>query len=326
MGFRTINQITKELPGCSAGKFFILVSLLTAAAGKIQFLPELSAVGLSFGNINPPGSIRSSLSIPICRLLYNSFVDFPDPLVSVLQKVRCIAALTGAGVSQESGLRTFRDSQTGLWKQYRPDELASPQSFRRDPKLVWDWYAWRREAIKGVRPNPGHYALVHMARLVPEFTLITQNVDGLHFLAGSPQVIELHGNIQRVRCSECGKLFEEWVEQLEGVPSCDVCGGLLRPHVVWFGEPLPRPELEAAVEAARNCQVFFSIGTSGVVQPAATLAYAAHNRKAVVVEINTEPTPLTPKADFVLQGKSGEILPELVRAVWPEMQVYQSSQ
>ncbi len=244
-------------------------------------------------------------------------MEFPLGLLAALQKADTIVALTGAGVSQESGLRTFRDAQTGLWKQYRPEDLASPEAFRRDPKLVWDWYAWRREALKGVRPNPGHYALARIARLVRDFTLITQNVDGLHRIAGSPQVIELHGNIQHVRCSECGKFFEDWMEAAEQVPTCDECGGLLRPHVVWFGEPLPRRELEAAVEAARNCQVFFSIGTSGVVQPAATLAYAAHNRNALVVEINPEPTPLTPKADFALRGKSGEILPELVRLAWP---------
>ncbi len=245
-------------------------------------------------------------------------MEFPPGLLAALQAAQSVVALTGAGVSQESGLRTFRDAQTGLWKQYRPEDLASPEAFRRDPKLVWDWYAWRREALKGVRPNPGHYALVQMARQVRDFTLITQNVDGLHRMAGSPRVIELHGDIQRVRCSECGKFFEEWIEDGERVPTCDECGGLLRPHVVWFGEPLPRRELEAAVEAARNCQVFFSIGTSGVVQPAATLAYAAHNRNAIVVEINAEPTPLTSKADFALQGKSGEILPELVRLAWPQ--------
>lgn len=244
-------------------------------------------------------------------------MEFLEKLLTVLQKARRVAALTGAGVSQESGLRTFRDAQTGLWKQYRPEDLAWPEAFRRDPKLVWDWYAWRREALKGVRPNPGHYALVEMAQRVPKFTLITQNVDGLHRMAGSPEVIELHGNIQRVRCSECGRFFEEWSEDGNGVPQCDACGGLLRPHVVWFGEPLPRAELEAAVEAARTCEVFFSIGTSGVVQPAASLAHAARNRGALVIEINAEPTPLTPKVDFSLQGKSGEILPEMVNAVWP---------
>jgi NAD-dependent deacetylase len=227
-----------------------------------------------------------------------------------------LVALTGAGVSQESGLRTFRDAQTGLWVQYKPEELASPQAFVRDPKLIWDWYAWRREAVKGIRPNAGHYALVEIEKHVPVFTLITQNVDGLHLMAGNQNVLELHGNIQRVRCSECYTFAETWGDDTESVPQCAVCGGLLRPDVVWFGESLPRAQLEAAVEATRACDIFFSIGTSGVVQPAASLAYAAHNRDAVVVEINAEPTSLTPKADYFLQGKSGEILPELVKAVW----------
>ncbi len=243
-------------------------------------------------------------------------MDFAPELIQFLRTSSRVAVLTGAGVSQESGLRTFRDVQTGLWTQYKPEDLASPEAFARDPKLVWGWYAWRREAIKGVRPNPGHYALVEMTRHIPQFTLVTQNVDGLHVMAGSPQVIELHGNILRVRCSECGIFAEEWNDDGMDVPRCPACGGLLRPHVVWFGEALPRAELELAVEAARTCDVFFSIGTSGVVQPAATLAYAAHNRGAVVVEINAEPTPLTPKADYFLQGKSGKILPELVKAVW----------
>jgi NAD-dependent deacetylase len=242
--------------------------------------------------------------------------SIPGELVRFLRKAERVVALTGAGVSQESGLRTFRDAQTGLWSQYKPTDLASPEAYERDPKLVWDWYAWRREAIKGVRPNPGHYALVNMAQHIPDFILITQNVDGLHRMAGSQRVIELHGNLQRVRCSSCGQQAEEWDDAEGDVPHCAACDGLLRPDVVWFGETLPRAELETAVEAARTCHVFFSVGTSGVVQPAASLAFAAHNKGAVVVEINAEPTPLTPKVDFALHGKSGEILPALVEAVW----------
>ena len=243
-------------------------------------------------------------------------MNFPAELISLLRGTSKLVALTGAGVSQESGLRTFRDAQTGLWAQYKPEDLASPQAFRRDPKLIWDWYAWRREAVKGVRPNAGHYALVDLERRVPEFTLITQNVDGLHRMAGNQNVLELHGNIQRVRCSECYAVAEVWGDDTEFVPQCSACGGLLRPDVVWFGEALPRDQLEAAVEAARGCEVFFSIGTSGVVQPAASLAHAARNQGAVVVEVNAEPTPLTSKANYAFHGKSGEILPELVKAVW----------
>jgi NAD-dependent deacetylase len=243
-------------------------------------------------------------------------VNFPAELISLLRATSNLVALTGAGVSQESGLRTFRDAQTGLWAQYKPEDLASPQAFRRDPKLIWDWYAWRREAVKGVRPNRGHYALVDIETRVPGFTLITQNVDGLHRMAGSRNVFELHGNIQRVRCADCYAFAETWGDDTESVPQCSVCGGLLRPDVVWFGEALPREGLQAAIEAARTCDVFFSIGTSGVVQPAASLAHAARNRGAFLVEINLEPTALTPKTNYFLQGKSGEILPELVTAAW----------
>jgi NAD-dependent deacetylase len=243
-------------------------------------------------------------------------MDFPSELITRLRGTSRLAALTGAGVSQESGLRTFRDAQTGLWARYNPADLASPEAFARDPKLVWDWYAWRREALKSARPNAGHYALADMETRVPDFTLITQNVDGLHRMAGSQNVLELHGNLQRVRCSECNTFAETWDGDADSVPRCAVCGGMLRPDVVWFGETLPRSALEAAVEAARACDVFLSIGTSGVVQPAASLAYAAKNRGALLVEINLEPTPLTAKADFFLRGKSGEVLPGLVDAVW----------
>jgi NAD-dependent deacetylase len=243
-------------------------------------------------------------------------MDFPADLIRFLTSATRVVVLTGAGASQESGLRTFRDAQTGLWAQYKPEDLASPEAFARDPKLVWDWYAWRREAIKGVRPNPGHYALVEMEKRIPDFTLITQNVDGLHRFAGSQNVLELHGNIQKVRCSECGTFTETWGDDSESVPTCETCGGMLRPDVVWFGESLPRATLETAVIASRTCQVYFSIGTSGVVQPAAALAHAARNNGSLVVEINAEPTPLTPKADFAFHGKSGEILPELVKVVW----------
>jgi NAD-dependent deacetylase len=243
-------------------------------------------------------------------------LDLPIELIRLLRQVNYATALTGAGVSQESGLRTFRDAQTGLWSQYRPEDLATPQAFERDPQLIWDWYAMRRARAGEVQPNPGHYALAEMERRSAGFTLVTQNVDGLHQRAGSLRVTELHGNITRVRCSRgCGQV-SSWQDAPGCIPACPKCGANLRPDVVWFGESLPRRELEVAVEAARCCQVFLSVGTSGLVQPAASLAYAASHRGAVVVEINTERTPLSSKADFVLIGKSGEILPELVRQTW----------
>lgn len=243
-------------------------------------------------------------------------MDFAPELVSLLRACRRAAALTGSGVSQESGVPTFRDVQSGLWAQYRPEDLATPEAFRRNPKLVWDWYAMRRARADSVAPNPGHHALVAMARRIADFTLITQNVDGLHARAGSPNVIELHGNIRRVKCFDCGKSAAEWRDDGESVPTCAACGGLLRPDVVWFGERLPPEALEAAWAATRACQVFFSIGTSGLVQPAASLAHVAKEGGAAVVEVNLEPTPLTPWADFFLRGKSGEVLPALVAAVW----------
>lgn len=243
-------------------------------------------------------------------------ISFPLELIRFLTKATRVVALTGAGVSQESGLHTFRDAQSGLWAQYRPEDLATPRAFARDPKLVWDWYAHRRQAARGAQPNAGHYALAEMERKIPEFTLITQNVDGLHHAAGSKNILELHGNILNVRCSECGAFADDWQEEPGVVPRCAKCNGLLRPNVVWFEESLPREQLEAAIHAACSCQVFFSIGTSGVVLPAASLARAAKDEGAVVVEINAEPTPLTSKVDFAFHGRSGEILPELVKAVW----------
>lgn len=243
-------------------------------------------------------------------------MTIPSELITLLRKAEYVVALTGAGVSQESGLRTFREAQTGHWAKHRPEDLATPQAFARNPKLVWDWYAIRRQKLQAAQPNPAHFALVEMARRIREFTLITQNVDGLHLKAGSPGVIELHGNIQRVRCSSCGRQAHSWNDTDEKIPLCNVCGNLLRPDVVWFNESLPKSELEFAINAARSCQLFFSIGTSGIVQPAASLAYGARNRGAVLIEINTESTPLTTKTDFALHGKAGEILPEVVHEVW----------
>jgi NAD-dependent deacetylase len=242
---------------------------------------------------------------------------FPSELVTFLRSAKRLAALTGAGVSQESGLRTFRDPMDGLWAQYRPEDLATPEAFERTPDLVWEFYAARRLKAGEVQPNPGHFALAQMERHVPYFTLITQNVDGLHRSAGSENVVELHGNITRVKCSRGCGVAQDWEDAPPGkVPTCPDCGAKLRPDIVWFGEMLPGDELAAAVQAARACQVFLSIGTSGLVQPAATLPLLAKQTGAVIVEVNAEETPLTPAVDYFFQGKSGEILPKLVRAVW----------
>jgi len=242
-------------------------------------------------------------------------MNFPKELVDLLHKNPKTAVLSGAGISAESGLKTFRDTQDGHWSQYRPEDLATPQAFKRDPKLVWDWYAMRRGKVAEASPNAAHFALVSMEEHLPDFTLITQNVDGYHRKAGSRNLFELHGNIQQVRCLDGCGVVDSWTET-EDVPRCSTCGAYLRPDVVWFGESLPLEAIHAAMDAAQHCDVFFSVGTSALVQPAASLAVEAKRQGAVIVEVNLDPTPLTREADFMLQGKAGEILPPLVEAVW----------
>ena len=241
--------------------------------------------------------------------------NFPPSLIESLRNAQRIVALTGAGISAESGLATFRDAQTGLWSKFRPEELATAEAFQRDPKLVSDWYAWRREQALNAQPNAGHVALAEMEKRAVEFLLVTQNVDGLHVRAGSKQMVELHGNIHRFRCFENDCSSDNF--DLES-GRCRSCGGYLRPGVVWFGEMLPVDALESAVAAAEECDVFFSIGTSNVVYPAADLWRRAKNNGAIVVEINRDPTPLTPLADYSFLGKAGEILPGLVAATWEQ--------
>ena len=236
----------------------------------------------------------------------------PPDLIRYMQQCGHIAVLTGAGTSAESGVPTFRDAQTGLWAQYDPQELATPDAFARNPQLVWDWYAWRRELVAQSAPNAGHFALAAMAAHPANFTLITQNVDGLHQQAGSEGVIELHGNISRIKCARDGELVTAWGDE----PRCPHCGSWLRPDVVWFGEDLPAAALEAAWQAAKTCDLFLTIGTSGVVQPAASLPLVAAENGAVMVELNVEDTPLSRFMDFKLRGASGEVLPGLVTAVF----------
>ncbi len=233
-----------------------------------------------------------------------------------LVRARSIAILTGAGISAESGIPTFRDALTGLWENFKPEELATPEAFLANPKLVWDWYAWRREKVVEVKPNPGHIALAELEHRCiardANFTLITQNVDGLHQAAGNRNVIELHGNIRRVKCFDNHHPAPSWATTGEDPPRCAQCGSMLRPDVVWFGEMLPEDALDNAILATRNCDVFLSIGTSTVVEPAASLPFAARQAGAVVIEVNPEPTPLTSVAQISLRGAAGEILPKLL--------------
>jgi NAD-dependent deacetylase len=241
-------------------------------------------------------------------------VDIPGKLLELLRRARHVVVLSGAGISAESGVPTFRDAQTGLWARFRPEELATPEAFRKNPKLVWEWYAWRRELVAGVQPHAGHRALAEWESVFPHFTLITQNVDGLHQRAGSRRVIELHGNLSRTKCFEDGGLVEDWPESGEVPPRCPRCGGLLRPDVVWFHERLPLQALEEAQSAADTCEVFLSVGTSTVVHPAAELPFRAKAAGATVVEVNPDETALSGSADYVLRGAAGKVLPELVKA------------
>ena len=242
-------------------------------------------------------------------------MTIPAELVQRFKTARRVTAFTGAGVSAESAVPTFRDAQTGLWAKFAPEDLATPEAFGRNPRLVWEWYEWRRKTVAEAKPNPAHFALAEMERVFPEFRLITQNVDGLHQLAGSRSIIELHGNITRSKCSQEGVIIPSWRETEETPPRCPNCGEPLRPDVVWFGETLPALELERATEASVACELFLSIGTSTVVYPASDLPFAARSYGARVVEINPQPTPLTPYAEFVLSGPAGSVLPDLVKAI-----------
>lgn len=239
----------------------------------------------------------------------------PEELIALIDTAGQVVVLTGSGVSAESSVPTFREAQTGLWSQYDPQTLATPQAFRHDPELVWEWYRWRRELIRRAEPNPGHLALVELETLVQSFSLITQNVDGLHRLAGSSDVIELHGNIMRSRCTSDGRLFEDMLPDSDELPYCPDCGELLRPDVVWFGEGLPQASFRKALSVSQDSDVFLSVGTSGIVQPAASLAVEARSHGGIIVEINVEDTPLTPIVDFSLRGTSGTILPTLVNSM-----------
>ena len=237
--------------------------------------------------------------------------DLPPGLIDALRSATHTVVLTGSGISAESGVPTFREAQTGLWARFDPQELATPEAFERDPKLVWDWYAWRRKLVGEASPNPGHAAIAEMERHFADFTLITQNVDGLHQRAGSRKVIELHGNILRTKCSVEDAVVENYVEG-ETPPNCPLCGAALRPDVVWFGEMLPFEALDAASDAARGADVFLSVGTSSLVYPAAALPFEALENGATLVEINPGVTPLTPHADYTLRVPAGEVLTGLV--------------
>lgn len=235
-----------------------------------------------------------------------------DKLVERLHSNAAVAVWSGAGISAESGIPTFRGAG-GLWKTYRAEELATPQAFARDPQLVWQWYSHRRAVVNDHQPNAGHYALAQLAEHVAEMMVITQCVDGYHQAAGMSDVIELHGNILQNRCHECGKITDDrdgiYDDEL---PRCNSCNGRLRPNVVWFGESLPVTALEQGMLAAAECSVFLSIGASALVYPAAYMPEVALSRGAFLAELNLEPTALTPHVHAFIEGPAATRLPELI--------------
>lgn len=242
--------------------------------------------------------------------------DLSSDLIEALRGAERVVALTGSGVSAESSVPTFREAQTGLWERFDQQELATPEAFARDPRLVWEWYAWRRSLVTEAAPNAGHLALAELERVVPDFALLTQNVDGLHGRAGSRNVTELHGNILRSRYSLEGTTVEDYNDGDEAPPLWPGCGAPLRPDVVWFGEALPGEAFAAASRAAGGCDVFLSVGASSLVYPAAALPFEALENGNALVEINPDETPLTPHAAHVLRGRAGEVLPALVEAAF----------
>lgn len=230
---------------------------------------------------------------------------------ALLKSAKNIAVLTGAGISAESGIPTFRGA-AGLWKQFRPEQLATPEAFSRDPQTVWEWYHWRRKLIAGAKPNAGHLALARLEQRAPKFTLVTQNVDGLHQAAGNKAVLELHGSIWTVRCTQCG---HEWIDRdtAEGRQSLYCrCGALARPGVVWFGEGLPPDVWTAAEQAIKTCDLLLVVGTSAVVYPAAGLVPLARSSGAKIIEVNLEASPVSGTVHVQLKGKAGILVPELV--------------
>lgn len=228
-----------------------------------------------------------------------------------LAQTSAVTILTGAGISADSGVPTFRGAE-GLWENHRPEELASPEAFARNPKLVWEWYNWRRELIAAKQPNPAHTALVELENKVNHFWLITQNVDGLHPLAGSRCLSEIHGNIWKVRCTQCGQVQFNHDVPIAILPKCSTCEGLLRPHIIWFGESLNPEDLQKSFDALRNCEVLLIIGTSGVVYPAASFGPIAKENGAFVAEVNLDPTPNSDLVDLAIQGHAKDLVPEII--------------
>jgi NAD-dependent protein deacetylase/lipoamidase len=232
--------------------------------------------------------------------------------VDILDAASSLVVLTGAGVSAESGVPTFRASD-GLWYEHRVEDVATPRAFHRDPELVWDFYNARRQNLAEVEPNAGHHALAELERRFQRFTLVTQNIDGLHRLAGSRNVLEVHGNLWQVRCTGCETVLDKTRVELDPLPHCEDCGRMLRPNVVWFEEELPADVWQAASEAVDACACLMVVGTSAVVYPVAGLVWHAKHCGAKVIEVNLEVTDATAVADVSVLGPSGQTLPLIVQ-------------
>jgi NAD-dependent deacetylase len=239
-------------------------------------------------------------------------LDIDKTNIDKIRNAKRIVFFSGAGMSEESGIATFR-GKDGIWNKLKPEELANFDAFMKNPEMVWEWYSYRRYIVRHAVPNKGHLAIAEFQKYIPEITVITQNIDNLHKRAGSKNIFELHGNIERNYCVKCRTFYNEIKEQIE-LPKCK-CGGLIRPDVVWFGEYLPEDQFDGAEKASLNCDIFFVVGTSAVVYPAASLIYAAKNIGAFIIEINIEKTEISSIADKSLIGKAGEILPEILEKI-----------
>jgi len=237
-------------------------------------------------------------------------LEIPSELIQKLKSAGTIVFFSGAGISAESGIPTFR-GKDGIWNKFRPEELANFNAFIRNPQLVWEWYNYRKSIVHQSKPNAGHLAIVEMEKYFENVIVITQNVDNLHRRAGSKTIYELHGNIEKNFCVKCRKRYDDDLEFKDGVPKCS-CGGLIRPDIVWFGEFLPTDQFQSSEKAARNCDVFFIVGTSAVVYPAASLVQVAKSNRAFLVEVNIEETEASSIADVSLFGESGKVLPQIV--------------
>jgi NAD-dependent deacetylase len=233
----------------------------------------------------------------------------------IIDSCSSLTVLTGAGISAESGVPTFRGKE-GLWRNFRSEDLATPEAFWKNPKLVWEWYDWRRNAIKDAKPNPGHFALAELESQKKKFTLITQNIDGLHQMAGNRNIIEMHGNIWQIRCTKCGYIESSHKVRLEEIPPrCKECSEIGRPNVVWFGEIIPMKVIDISLKAVEVCDVMLIVGTSGIVEPAASMGLVAKQTGKPVIEINLEYTPNSGLFDMTILGKSGEVLPLLYKTI-----------